>query len=222
MSSFSPYKLVEKIDMGSLMDFIETRVFREPWDVDQRLDELELTRKGLLEARDVALNERANATDFHPSNSPGTFSYHHGTWALRDRFVGKRWAVDRSDGIEAIWNEDLKLKIVFCNVDLACEDDHIPKPRSEKGAGAERASGTPLFGSLPHYAPRPVEGSKLYYLMVDQNGAAELTRPVVSGGTFIGAVERIYLSSGDDGESAILAEDDTGPADNFDPQVVRK
>jgi hypothetical protein len=204
------------------MDVVETKVFREPWDADLRLKQLELTREGLLAARDVAMNERANATNFHPSNAPGTFSYHHGTWALRDQFVGKRWIVDRSDGIEVIRNEDLKLKIAFCNVDLACDDNRIPKPRSEKGAGAERASGATLFGDLPHYAPRPVGDGMLYYLMIDQNGAAELTRPVVGGGTFIAAVERIYLSSGGDDDPAILAEDDRGAADNFDPQVVRK
>jgi len=69
-------------------------------------------------------------------------------------------------------------------------------------------------------APRLVGDSMLYYLMVDQSGAAELTRPVVSGGTFLAAVERIYLSSGDD-DPAVLSED-IGPVDNFDPQVVRK
>jgi hypothetical protein len=204
------------------MDIVETKVFREPWDVDLRLKQLELIREGLLAARDIALSERANATDFHPVNAPGTFGYHHGTWALRDQFVSKRWTVDRSDGIEAIRNEDLKLRIAFCNVDLACDDNHIPKPRSEKGAGAERASGATLFGDLPHYAPRPVGDWMLYYLMVDQNGAAELTRPVVSGGTFSTAVERIYLSNGGDDNPVIITKDDIGPADNFDPQVVRK
>jgi len=213
--------LVEKIDMGLPMDFVETKIFREPWDVDQRLNQLGLTRSGLLEARDVAMQERGNATDFHPSNAPGTFGYHHGTWAIRDRFVGERWTLDRADGIEAIRNEGLKLKVAFCNVDVACDDDHIPKPRSEKGAGAERASGTPLFGKLPQYARRQAESPKLYYLMVDQNGAAELTRPVVSEGTFVAALERIYLSDSRDDEAAITGED-TGPVDNFDPQVVRK
>jgi hypothetical protein len=203
------------------MDFTETKVFREPWDVDQRLNQMDLTRRGLLTARDIATNERANATDFHPANAPGTFGYHHGTWAIRNEFVGERWVVDRNDGIEAIWNEQLKIKVAYCNVDLACNDDQIPKPRSEKGAGAERASGTPLFGHLPQYAPRQSDGATLYYLMVDQNGAAELTRPVVGNGTFVAAVERIYLSNGDDGDPSVLGED-TGPVTNFDPQVVRK
>jgi hypothetical protein len=204
------------------MEFVETKYFREPWESDQRLNQLQVTRRGLLEARDVAMQERSNATSFHPTNAPGTFGYHHGTWALRDRFVGEYWEVDRGDGIEAIWNKELKIKIAFCNVDLACNDDHVPKPRSEKGAGAERASGTPLFGSLPQYAPRQPESSQLYYLMVDPEGAAELTRPVVSGGTFLAAVERIYLSHGRDDDPGIQSEDDRGPVDSFDPQVVRK
>jgi hypothetical protein len=203
------------------MEFAPTQYFREPWESDHRLNQLQVTRRGLLQVRDIAMQERSNATDFHPANAPGTFGYHHGTWGLRDQFVGERWVVDRGDGIEAIWNEGLKVKIAFCNVDFACNDDHIPKPRSEKGAGAERASGTPLFGSLPQYAPRQTEASKLYYLMVDPDGAAELTRPVVSGGTFTAAVERIYLSHGGNDDPAVVDEDN-GPIDNFDPQVVRK
>src|SRR2546423_1883954 len=135
----------------------ETIVHREPWDVDERLTEMKLTRTGLLTARDVALQERANATPFHCSNAPGTFSYHHGTWSIRDRFVGKEWDVCRLDGIEGIRHERLKLKIAFSNVDLACNDDHVPKPRSEKGAGAERAASGGLFGHLPHYAPEPTD-----------------------------------------------------------------
>jgi hypothetical protein len=197
-----------------------TIVHRESWDVDQRLDELKLIRRGLLTARDVAMQERANATPFHCSNAPGTFSYHHGTWSVRDQFVGKEWDVCRLDGIEGIRNEALKIKVAFSNVDLACNDDHIPKPRSEKGAGAERAAGGGLFGHLPHYAPEPTDDFALYYLMVDQEGAAELTRPVVSNGTFTAAIERIYLSDGGDGGADLLGTDDI--AGGFDPQVARK
>jgi hypothetical protein len=53
------------------MDLVKTIVVREPWDVDRRLSELRLTRKGLLAARDVALHESANATPFHPANTAG-------------------------------------------------------------------------------------------------------------------------------------------------------
>jgi hypothetical protein len=62
----------------------------------------------------------------------------------------------------------------------------------------------------------------LYYLMVDENGAAELTRPVLKAGKFSGTVERIYVSRGNDEDDELITKGDVGPVDNFDPQVVRK
>jgi hypothetical protein len=205
------------------MDAVETIVRREPWEIEPRLRELGLTRKGLLEARDIAIHESSNATQFHAANAAGTYSYHGGTWALRDRFVSADWTVDRSDGVEAIKNDKLKVKVAFSNVDLACNTAHIPQPRTKKGAGAERAMGGGLFGEdLPHYAPRPTGECQFFYLMVDANGAAELTRPVVKGGTFVAAIERNYLAhGGDDGGDKLLDHPDEAPIE-FEPQVARK
>ena len=204
------------------MDVIETKVFREPWAVDRRLKELGLNRAGLLAVRDVALHESSNATAFHPANAAGTLAYQHGTWSLRDQFVSDEWADDRAGGVETIRNDTLKLRVAFSNVDLACNDSHNPKPRSNKGAGAERVSGVvDLFRDLPSYAPRPSSEWALFYLMVDENGYAELTRPVVKNGTFVAAIERIYLWTGDDDDDGFSVTDD-GVADNFDPQITRK
>lgn len=208
-------------------DPIETLVFRDPWDVDRRLIELGLHKAGLLKAVAVSRTERNNVTPFHPANAAGTFSYHHGVAAIRSEFVGDAWMVDRSDGIEAIWNQASGLKVSFCNVDQACGVDH-PRPRSDKGAGAERASGGSLFehfglGPQPQFAPRPTGDGALYYLMVDQNGAAELTRPVIKNRTFTAAVERLFLLPGDEPGDVILPLDDGNDiADGFDPQIVRK
>ena len=204
-------------------DVVKTAVRRESWEVDPRLVEMQLHRKGLLMVRDVAISEASTATAFHAANAAGTFAYHYGTWSLRDQFVVRKsnWVEDRADGIEAIRNDILKIKVAFSNVDLACDDNHIPQPRSRKGAGAERASGL-LFPDLPRYAPRISGEYALYYLMVDENGATELTRPVLKGGKFTAAIERIYLSYGDDGGGALLRDNDTSPVDGFDPQVARK
>ncbi len=206
------------------MSAVETKVLREEWDVDRRLAELRLTREGLLKVVAVALAEAANATPLHPANAAGTFAYQHGSWSLRDQFAEPDWMMDRQDGVESILCDALKIRVAFCNVDVACSDDQIPKPRSRKGAGAERAAGSPgLFGAgaLPHFAPPPKDGRALYYLMADENGAAELTRPYVRGGTFVGAIERLYLSFGGDGGAAMPIEDG-GVADGFDPQIARK
>jgi hypothetical protein len=212
----------KKLTWLDLMGMIQTRVLRKLWDVDRRLIELGLDRERLLNIRSIAVSAGADATPFHPANAAGTLAYHHGTWALRDQFVGDAWVLERPNGVEAIRNESAGVRVVFANVDLACNDDQPPKPRSEKGAGAERACMGNLFGQLPHFTPQPVPGCATYYLMVDENGAAELTCPVVKDGTFTAYVERIYLSDGTDLDKATLSLDDGDIADGFDPQVVRK
>jgi hypothetical protein len=206
------------------MPMAETKVVREPDDVDHRLSELSLQKAVLLEVRDVAMNSAANATNFHPANAAGTFAYQDGSWALRDRHVkvGGEWELDRTDSIESIKNEKRKLKVGFQNVDIACDDDQKPKPRSKKGAGSERAFSGNLFGNLPSFYTPSNRDFAGFYLMVDSKGAAELTQPVIKGRTFSGYVERIYLSDGSDMllDKSKLDNDDR--IDDFDPQVARK
>jgi len=100
---------------------------------------------------------------------------------------------------------------------------HVPKPRTKKGAGAERAIGADLFGGeLPQYVSRQPSDWRFYYMMVDQDGAAELTSPVVRGGTFIAAIERIYLSGGAGDDGIKISDDSTDVAVEFEPQIARK
>jgi hypothetical protein len=207
------------------MGMVEAVVWRDAWDVDRRLAELRLgpPRTRLLKVRTVAVSAGADATPYHPANAAGTLAYQHGTFALRHEFASDEWRVDRPEGVEAIRNDVIQVKVVFANVDVACSDDLQPKPRSRKGGGSERVCSANLFGLLPEFAPRQPPGWAIYYLMVDEKGAAELTRPVLRGGTFVAWPERIYLSDGSDMERAPLILDDDGHApDEFDPQVVRK
>lgn len=205
------------------MPWAETQVLKEPGDADRRLAELTLDRAGLLKVRDIALAEAANATPNHCANAAGTFSYQHGTRALRDRFIGPNWKIDRSGGVEAIFNRTLGVRVAFCNVDAACSDDHLPVPRSAKGGGAERlCEENGLFGSLPHFAPTPPDTCATFYLMVAGNGACELSCPIVAEGTFRAFVERIYLSDGGDLGGDRLPLDDDDAIVDFDPRVTRK
>lgn len=202
---------------------VETKVVREEFNVDLRLSELGLDRKILLDVRNVARGAAANATANHAANAAGTFSYQEGTWALRDRFVGPEWEMDRSEGVEAIRNTARGLRVIFSNVDIAAHDEKKPKPRSPKGAGAERVCHGNLFGyELPEYARVAPGELATYYLMVDERGAAELTRPVVEGRTFSAYVERIYLSDGSDMDLDNQLLDDGDRADDFDPMVVSR
>lgn len=200
--------------------WIETRLIHDD-DVDRRLAEIGLTRSGLLRVVAVANTERKNATDLYPLNAPGTFAYHHGVAELRRQFLGSGWKIDRSGGIETIQNDTLNMRVAFCNVEEACGSLH-PKPRTEKGPGAERACSPMLFDDLPAFVAPPREEILLYYVMIDSKGAAELTRPVIEGGTFTGAVERIFLSKGGEDEAAVLPLDTDISTVSFDPMVVRK
>jgi len=206
------------------MSMVETVIRREPFEVAARLAELQLgSVEQLLKVRSVAIAASADATAYHPANSAGTFAYHHGTFALRNEYVGKVWQLDRADGVEAIVNGALKIRVIFSNVDIASNDEFGPKPRSRKGAGAERVCIGNLFGLLPRYAPQQPDGWATFYLMVDGQGAAELTRPIVKNNTFSAYIERNYLSNGDDidrGTPLSLHDDDA--ADGFDPEVVRR
>src|ERR1700730_8271439 len=166
------------------MGLVVTRILREDWEIEPRLAELSLDKRKLLRVRSKAISAAADATPFHAANASGTFSYHYGTFELRDEFVGDVWKLDRLEGVEAICNDEIKVKIIFVNVDIAHDYEHDPKPRSRKGAGSERMCSGNLFPDLPRYAPAQAKGWSIYYLMVDEHGAAELSCTVVRNGTF--------------------------------------
>lgn len=201
---------------------VETAVYRNAADVDRRLYEIDLRRDKFKNVVMVATTASADATPFHPANAAGTMAYQHGTWAIRNEYVGAIWKLDRTDGVEAIRNDDKKVKVIFANVDIACNDLHAPKPRSRKGAGAERACVGNLFDELPSFAPRQSDGWSTFYLMVDADGFAELSRPIVKENTFESYIERIYLPFDDllDRESTAESRDND-PID-FDPIISRR
>ena len=148
-------------------------------------------------------------TDYDPANASGMLKYIHGIRALRKVIMdqkrkGHEWEIDRSNGVEGVVNSD-KIKISFANVDTACNDKRPPQPNSPKGAGSKRdCSGNidPSYRSeqLSLYpdpetskSSRPGDYS-LYYLMVDSDENAELSRPVIKNGGFDRKFrERIYL-----------------------------
>lgn len=200
---------------------IETRLLAEPWDVDRRLKELDLTLEGLLVVVRIAMVERNSVTGLHALNAAGTLAYHHGLAQLRREFLGEIWVIDHTEGIETIRHVGTGVRIGFCGVEEACGLFH-PKPRSAKGPGAERACGPMLFDDLPTFVRLPAGAPALYYVMVDPFGAAELTRPVIERGTFTGAVERIVLTRGGDEEAPVRSSGAEDTADGFDPVVVRK
>lgn len=208
------------------MRHVQTLIRRDPWDVEPFLRRMNMTSPGLRRVRDIAITERGNATAFHPRNSPGTFAYHHGIWALRDQFVGEHYKAECPGGVEAIVAADLSVRISFANVDRCCDVSHSPAPISHKGAGVERLCEANLFGdALPTYTKQNAAmGIPLYYVMVDLDGRIELSLPTIVGKTFGPCVERNFISLGGDDEGGgtrVSLPNEEGPVD-VAPTITRK
>ncbi|MEQ5858416.1 hypothetical protein NFI08_22400 [Halomonas sp. EF61] len=197
----------------------------EPLDVERRLTAFCLTREGLLRVRDMALGAAADTTPFDPTNAAGTLAYIYGVRGLRFEFVGQGWQLDRVENMEFIKNESLGMRVGFCNVRPTASEAGGPKARSPKGAGAERACQYNLaldFGDAMPNLPTGDKDYSTYFLMVERDGRAELSRPVVKSGNFVDYVERLSISDGSDFELDPTPLLDDGDLDVFDPVVARR
>lgn len=192
---------------------------------ERRLLELELAPDQLIAVADTARKWGDDASPLMPLNAPGTLAYIFGVDELRRQVVGDGWEVDREFGIEGVINRRLGLRIVFQNVDRACDLMLKPHPRTAKGNGAQQLSGPTLF---EHYGTEPgpltaikADGFTTYYLMVAEDGSVELSCPIVENGSFVAFVERIFVRrNGDDWEAEIISTDDA--TDEFDVIVSFK
>jgi hypothetical protein len=206
------------------MESIHPTTIKDVIEGDTRLAKLELERDGLIAAGHHALASRASASPLHPSNAAGYFSYADGVKGLRAENMGGNWQFFRSEGVEGICNESLKLRVLFANVLEACGEVG-PQARSRKGAGSERVACGDMFDAagvdLPVSVVKFHGDYKTYYLMVDQYGAMELSLPIVKGGNFLRCVERIFLIDGNDVDEINFDIDD-GPNDAEMDIVVTK
>lgn len=198
----------------------------EDYAAESRLMALQLNKEGILAIRDVAHSYRIDASPLMASNAPGSLAYHFGVEALRQQFLGSVWRLDRNGGLEGIVNVNTGLKVCFQNIDVACNLINNPKPISEKGAGAERACQGNLFakaGLVIPSKPAPMGSrSAVSFVMVDQNGGVEVSRPVVSDGKYIDFVERIFVSDGSDFGRFEAEGIPSAPVDDFNVSISRR
>ncbi|WIY27385.1 hypothetical protein [Parasedimentitalea psychrophila] len=204
------------------MESISPVTIKDLHEGDAHLDALQLDRDRLIAAGHHAMAGRASASPLHPSNTAGFLSYADGVKGLRAENIGDDWQLFRSEGVEGICNEELKLRVLFANVFEACGEDD-PQARSRKGAGSERVACGDMFEAVGVELPLSVikfSGDyKTYYLMVDQHGAMELSLPIVkAGGNFLRCVERIFLIGGNDLDEIDFGVDE--PADDSDLDII--
>lgn len=198
----------------------------EAHSAEARLTALGLSKDGILTIRDVAHGYRLDAGPLMAANAPGSLAYHFGVESMRQQYIGSIWRLDRDGGLEGIVNVNTGVKVCFQNIDVACDPLTEPKPISEKGAGAERACQGNLFAkagiSVPP-KPTPIGArSAIYFVMVDQKGGVEVSRPIVAEKKFIDFVERIFVSDGSDFGKIELDETPPPPADDFDVTISRR
>lgn len=207
------------------MESIHPKTINDPYEGDTHLAKLELERSRLIAAGHHALASRASASPLHPSNAAGYFSYADGVKGLRAENMGENWRFFRSEGVEGICNEELKLRVLFANVHEAC-GGVSPQARSRKGAGSERVACGDMFDAagvdLPISVVKFHGDYKTYYLMVDQCGAMELSLPIVKGGNFLRCVERIFLIDANDLDEIDFSDDEAADDSDLDIVVTRK
>lgn len=209
-----------------------SRIVSQDYEVGSRLDQLGLTAAELIEVVKQAVAAKANCVLNFPLNAAGQLSYIYGTGALRDVLRMKGWEIDRTGNIEATYNPKTGMKIVFQNVDSACEDNRDPKAISDKGPAATRAVDSGQGNLFKEFEEedrraRARENASLWYFCVHINGddvRAELAFPKsIEEKQFKHFNERIYIIKPGEWASIMPAEgDDEMPAQEFEINVTRK
>ncbi len=209
-------------------DHVEETIIDGPEEVRLFLEGNDLHISGILSVRDAAHVHLVDTSPLMARNAPGSLAYHYGVLETRLQFLGKNWEISRDGGFEAIFNPEKKIKLGFQNVDLASVKVRRPQPRSEKGAGAERQCEGNLFDYFGVAAPQLVRLPKgivqVFYVMVDERGAVEVSRPVIENGWFTGMVTRCFVSDGSDlaGQEVTPFGGLDTPVDDFDVPVIRR
>ncbi|WP_057464506.1 hypothetical protein [Pseudovibrio sp. POLY-S9] len=206
------------------MHAINTNLIADPIEVEMRLEKLHLNKDDLISVARDAFSARHNITVAGPKTGPGLLSYLYGTEALRIRIVGEQWDQVDVDNIALIRNDELKIQVVFQNVDVASSLSLTPKPTTKKGAGSERASkGNMLFDELPQFVSTDNSEYITYSFMVAPNGASELSQAVIKDGTFVAFIERIFITDASDfNDDPIEGSAPSEIASDFEINVTKK
>lgn len=207
------------------MASFNTAIIDGDTDVVNRLADWGLCLDQFRTVARIARDREADASPLMPLNAPGTLAYIYGVEALRRELLDEEWEIDRVNGVEVVVNRIYGIRIGFHNVDRACDRLFPPRPRSAKGKAAERMSG-PTFWEYYGMEPGPLtgvgdDGIATYYLMVAEDGGAELSQPVIENGCYVDFHERIFVNAPkEEWEEEI--DLDTGPIDGFDIPVTFK
>lgn len=206
-----------------------TEIFESSWDVNRRLASLGLEMSDIVEIVQAAISARNEAVDLHPNNAPGTLAYIFGIGAIRRLLLPRGWVIDRTDNIEATLNPRNGIKIIYQNVDSACNLGKTPKSVSAKGIASQRMVNQTgyLWDYMAEEDAVKTESAAWYICVaVTAEGiCAELSCPsLIEGSQFIDFAERIFIVKPGEFDDFWRHEDDADnhDADDIDIQITRK
>ena len=171
------------------------------------------------------MGEYADDNPFYSRAKAGTYAFHQGLYSIRQEVVGKDdWMVFRSSkNLEGIRSDSRKAVILIAGVTSACSN-RDPVKRTKCGSATEEVGGQQgtLFEDLPISVPVADGGDTHYWFMADEDGNAEISRPIIKKGVYVGFIERnkVVFADGDDFDETAFGSDDA--VSDFDIDVVRK
>ncbi len=181
-------------------------------EVKNRLTHLDISYDQISSIAKRAISQKLNAVSNHPANAAGTFAYHEGVRAMRDVLVdGETWKKLVENGIEYIENPIKKIRIIYQNVDFACNPEHAPQPISKRGGTAKCDAINSNQGDIFGVDLIP---SNVWVICVSENNGtidAEFSLPteMTKNGFFSQFAERIFILQNSEIENATDTFDDS-------------
>ena len=211
-----------------------TTIYSQPWDVENRLEQLGLSTDILLKAAEAGYRGLISRTDNDPPTVKGYIAWADTLRGLRDELIPAGWKRDNSQNFSRTFSEEYRISIIVATGDSGTGRSHLsPKTRSSKGQLTAQAifhnnlQGT-LKGFLPEEETKAIPLSKYetWIFLVDTTVTevrAELSLPsVIRDGEILGWRDRIILPPLEVDPTAwkVNPDDDLGP--DFDVLVRRK
>jgi len=188
--------------------------------VKNRLLALDLKKDQISAIAKRAIGQKLNATSNHPVNAPGTLAYLEGVRAMRDTIIdGVNWVKLVENGMEYIENSNQKIRLLYQNVDHACNLHHDPQPITKRAGSAKckavSSNQVDIFG-FESTTPN------VWILCVSENKGkvnAEVSMPseIMANGSFSRFIERIFVLQNYDLETG-QSDVDYGGSSNDEQQ----
>jgi len=192
----------------------------QPW-----LQNMGLANVDFESVAKAMMGEYADDNPFYSRAKAGTYAFHQGLYSIRQEVVGQDdWVVFRSSkNLEGVRSDSRKVVILISGVTIACSS-RDPVKRTKCGSATEEVSGQQgmLFEDLPISVSMLEGGDTHYWFMADEAGNAEISRPIIKKGVYVGFIERnkVVFADGDDFDETAFGADDA--VNDFDIDVVRK